>query len=240
MFTLGAVGFLNPWLLAGLIALPVLWWLLRAIPPSPKILTFPGVRLLLGLEDPERQAAKTPWWLLLLRCLALAAVIVGFAGPVLNPNTRLAPAGLGPVLILMDQGWASAPDWAARKAAALAAVDEAAQNRRQAEQFLAELAEYWPVKDGEDRAAALERRFAEWLKTERARTVAWKPLRPVKATSNLPRWRWSSRGSSSRCERGLTPGGLRLRNGDTCRAASCHFATERANGTWPFTVGRMP
>jgi len=34
------------------------------------------------------------------------------------------------VLILMDHGWASAPDWTARKAAALAAVDEAFQARR--------------------------------------------------------------------------------------------------------------
>ncbi|MFQ5567772.1 MAG: BatA domain-containing protein, partial [Paracoccaceae bacterium] len=130
MFTLGALGFVNPWLLSGLIALPVLWWLLRAIPPSPKLEIFAGVRLLLGLEDPEREAAKTPWWLLLLRALALAAVIVGFAGPVLNPSTRLGPAGSGPVLILMDQGWASAPDWGARKAAALAAVDEAGRAGR--------------------------------------------------------------------------------------------------------------
>ncbi len=130
MTGLGALAFVNPWLLAALIALPVLWWLLRAIPPSPKRETFAGVRLLLGLEDPERQAAKTPWWLLLLRALALAAVIVGFAGPVLNPSERLLPAGRGPVLILMDQGWASAPDWAERKAAALAAVEEAGQAGR--------------------------------------------------------------------------------------------------------------
>lgn len=131
MFTLGALGFVNPGLLAALVALPILWWLLRAIPPSPKHEIFAGVRLLLGLEDPEREAAKTPWWLLLLRALAVAAVILGFAGPVLNPSARLAPAGDGPVLVLLDQGWASAPDWAARKAAALAVVDEAAQAGRQ-------------------------------------------------------------------------------------------------------------
>ncbi|HUF87335.1 MAG TPA: BatA domain-containing protein, partial [Thermohalobaculum sp.] len=130
MTGLGALAFLNPWLLAVLIALPVLWWLLRAVPPSPRLQTFAGVRLLLGLEDPERQAAKTPWWLLLLRALALAAVIIGFAGPVLNPSERLVPAGRGPVMILMDQGWASAPDWAERKAAALAAVEEAGQAGR--------------------------------------------------------------------------------------------------------------
>jgi len=131
MFTLGSLGFVNPGLLAALIALPILWWLLRAIPPSPKREVFAGVRLLLGLEDPEREAAKTPWWLLLLRALAVAAVILGFAGPVLNPSARLAPAGEGPALVLLDQGWASAPDWAASKAAALAVVDEAAQDGRQ-------------------------------------------------------------------------------------------------------------
>ena len=134
MFSIGAfgaaLGFINPWLLSALVALPILWWLLRAIPPSPKLEIFAGVRLLFGLEDPEREASKTPWWLLLLRVLALAAVIIGFAGPILNPSTRLGPMGAGPVLILMDQGWASAPDWAARKAAAMAAINEAAQAAR--------------------------------------------------------------------------------------------------------------
>ena len=67
---------------------------------------------------------------MLLHALALAAVIICFDGPVLNPSTRLGQAARGPVLILMDQGWASAPDWTARKAAALAAVDEASQARR--------------------------------------------------------------------------------------------------------------
>ncbi|MEL6475980.1 MAG: DUF4159 domain-containing protein [Pseudomonadota bacterium] len=126
----GALAFLNPWILAGLLALPVLWWLLRAIPPSPKVEAFAGVRLLLGLEDEERQADKTPWWLLLLRCLAVAAILIGFAGPILNPSERLSGAD-GPVLVVMDQGWASAPDWEDRKAAAGGAIAEAGQAGRQ-------------------------------------------------------------------------------------------------------------
>jgi hypothetical protein len=97
MFGLGAfggvLGFANPWLLAALAGLPILWWLLRAIPPGPKLEIYAGVRLLLGLDDPEREAAKTPWWLLLLRAVALAAVNIGLAGPVLNPSSRLGPAG---------------------------------------------------------------------------------------------------------------------------------------------------
>ncbi|MGM0586140.1 MAG: DUF4159 domain-containing protein [Pseudomonadota bacterium] len=123
MLSLGPVAFLNPWLLAALAALPVLWWLLRATPPAPRRLAFPGVRLLLGLRDPERMPDRTPWWLLLLRMLMIAAVILAFARPVLNPTQEL--AGQGPVLVLFDGGWASAPDWQARKERAEAALDQA-------------------------------------------------------------------------------------------------------------------
>jgi len=114
MALFASVGFLAPWLLLGLLGLPVLWWLLRAVPPAAIKRRFPGVTLLLGLKDPETTPDKTPWWLLLLRLLAVAALIIGFAGPILNPDTpRMAT---GPLLILRDGGWASAPDWAARQA----------------------------------------------------------------------------------------------------------------------------
>ena len=49
MFTLGPIGFAIPSLLLALIALPVLWFLLRAVPPAPIRRRFPGVALLLGL-----------------------------------------------------------------------------------------------------------------------------------------------------------------------------------------------
>jgi hypothetical protein len=100
--SIGALGFLAPWLLLGLAALPILWWLLRAVPPAPARRPFPGVRLLLGLVDPEKMPERTPWWLLLLRMLALAAAITAFAGPTLNPR----PEGLdGPLVVLLDGGW---------------------------------------------------------------------------------------------------------------------------------------
>ena len=112
MTLFGSLAFLTPWLLLGLLALPILWWLLRAIPPSPVRRRFPGVRILLGLDDPEKTPDKTPWWLLLLRILAIAAAILAFARPVLNPDAG--SAGSGPLLVAMDGGWASAPDWRQR------------------------------------------------------------------------------------------------------------------------------
>ena len=105
----GALGFSAPWLLIGLLALPVLYFLLRAIPPAPNRRLFPAVVLLLGLKDSEQETDRTPWWLMLLRMMAVAAAIVGFAGPVLNPTK--APTGSGPLLIVVDGSWAQADVW---------------------------------------------------------------------------------------------------------------------------------
>ncbi|MHA3980062.1 DUF4159 domain-containing protein [Halovulum sp. GXIMD14794] len=178
MLTLGGLSFLAPWLLAALVLLPILWWLLRAVPPAPARRLFPGVRLLLGLKDPERMPERTPWWLLALRMGALAAAILAFADPVLNPDVR--ERGTGPVLVLMDGGWASAPDWAQRQARAADILDQAARDGRPAALLsLAEpvpgeprlpfrAAEGWanrivglaPQAWGPDRAG-----FAQWLDT---------------------------------------------------------------------------
>ena len=130
MLSLGPISFLTPWLLAALIALPVLWWLLRAIPPAPVQRIFPGVRLLLGLQDPERMPERTPWWLLALRIAALAAAILAFADPVLNPRAQ--DASRGPLLIVLDGGWGSAPRWQARLARVEDLLDRADRTGRPA------------------------------------------------------------------------------------------------------------
>ncbi|MBV1927657.1 MAG: DUF4159 domain-containing protein [Rhodobacteraceae bacterium] len=112
MTVLGGIGFASPWLLLGLIALPILWITLRAVPPAPIRRRFPGVALLLGLKDDESVSDRTPWWLLLLRMLAIAAAIIGLAGPVLNPSQG--QSGSGPLLIVLDASWAGATDWSAK------------------------------------------------------------------------------------------------------------------------------
>ncbi|MCK8465002.1 DUF4159 domain-containing protein [Aliiroseovarius sp. S1339] len=122
------IAFTTPWLLAALAALPVLWWLLRAVPPAPVRRRFPAVTLLLGLEDRDAESDRTPWWLLLLRLLAVAALILGFAGPVLNPEER--QAGRGPLLIFVDAQWTAASDWPQRIAAIEDQLDDAAQAGR--------------------------------------------------------------------------------------------------------------
>ncbi len=128
MWMVGPLGFISPWLLLGLIALPVLWLLLRAVPPAPIRRLFPGVALLLGLADETPETDKTPWWLLLLRALAVGGAIVAFAGPVLNPQNR--DPGTGPLLILLDGSWADARDWPRRIDRATALIEEAGRAGR--------------------------------------------------------------------------------------------------------------
>ncbi|MBI1220309.1 MAG: DUF4159 domain-containing protein [Rhodobacteraceae bacterium] len=128
MWMLGPIGFTTPWLLLGLIVLPVLWIILRAIPPAPIRRRFPGVALLLGLTDERAETDRTPWWLLVLRTLAIAAVIVAFAGPVLHPDRRV--ASTGPLLILADGTWADARDWPRRVERMSALLTEAGRAGR--------------------------------------------------------------------------------------------------------------
>jgi Domain of unknown function (DUF4159)/Aerotolerance regulator N-terminal len=122
--------FAVPWVLLALAGLPLLWWLLRVTPPAPRSETFPAIRLLLGLHATEETPARTPWWLLLLRLVAAALVIIALAQPVLDAGSAF--AGKGPVLLVMDNGWASAADWPKRMQAASTMLDRAARAGRKA------------------------------------------------------------------------------------------------------------
>lgn len=125
---LAGFGFAAPGLLLGLLALPVIWLILRAVPPAPIRQRFPAVALLLGLGDDTVHAVRTPPWLLLLRVLALAALIVGFAGPVLNPDPQ--PHREGPLLVVVEGGWAQADAWPTVSARLDQAVDSAIRDGR--------------------------------------------------------------------------------------------------------------
>jgi hypothetical protein len=121
--------FAAPWVLLALPALPLLWWLLRVTPPAPRSETFPAIRLLMGLHAHEETPARTPWWLLLLRMVAATLVIAALARPVLDAGSSL--PGSGPVLLVIDNGWASAGDWPRRVQAANNVLDRIERAGRQ-------------------------------------------------------------------------------------------------------------
>lgn len=109
MFGLENISFLYPWVLVGLISLPVLWWLMRFLPPRPRYLRFPALIFLLGLDKQEKTSAQTPWWLLLLRLLIAGFFIIGLSQPIWK-NRQLFKQ-TGPVIVIVDNDWSIAPSW---------------------------------------------------------------------------------------------------------------------------------
>ncbi len=128
MFTMGALSFVAPAALLGLAFLPVLWWLLRVIPPAPKRLRFPAIRLVMKLVNPEEESAKTPLWLILLRLAILVLIIVGAAHPIFNADSKM--VGSGPLVLVVDDGWTAAQNWRKRQTIFANLVDQAERKGR--------------------------------------------------------------------------------------------------------------
>ena len=126
MFGLPLV-FAFPAVLLALAGLPVLYYLLRVTPPNPNRVPFPPLRLILDLQPQDETAARTPWWLLLLRLAVAAAIILAMAGPVLNP-LPVGGGGKAPLLVVIDDSWAAAPSWDTRQAAASERIEAAGRN----------------------------------------------------------------------------------------------------------------
>ncbi|MEE9210179.1 MAG: DUF4159 domain-containing protein [Kiloniellales bacterium] len=128
MLSLGALAFTQPWMLLALAGMPLIWLLLRVTPPAPRTLSFPAIRLLFGLRPPEETPARTPLWLILLRMAIAALVILALARPLLNPAAQL--SGSGPLLLVIDDGWAAARHWQARHRTLDGLLDKAEREAR--------------------------------------------------------------------------------------------------------------
>ena len=178
------LAFAAPAVLAALIGLVGLYFLLRVTPPSPRQAIFPPLRLLIGLNPNETTPARTPWPILALRLAIGALIILAMAEPLWNSLAAL--SGSGPLLVLIDDGFAAAPTWdkridfareraaAAARSGRIVAVEALSQggqdiaplDRSGVEGRLRSLA---PVPYAPDRAAALpaiERFLAREPKTD--------------------------------------------------------------------------
>jgi len=129
MITRLAVSFTSPLILLVFLGLPLLWWLLRLVPPRPRQIAFPPTQILFDIEPKEETPARTPWWLTAIRLLLASLIILVAAGPVLNPPPAGTRAG-GPTVILLDSGWAAAAHWQERIRTAEAIVARAESDSR--------------------------------------------------------------------------------------------------------------
>src|SRR6516225_743271 len=97
-------AFVAPAVLVALVGLGLLYYLLRVSPPPPRRVVFPPLRLLLGLDPKKAEPARSPWPITALRLLIGALIILAMAQPLWN--SLAGPPGGGPLLVLVDDGWA--------------------------------------------------------------------------------------------------------------------------------------
>ncbi|PHR54666.1 MAG: hypothetical protein COA43_16290 [Robiginitomaculum sp.] len=119
---IGSLTFLSPLALFGLLALPIIWLVLRITPPKPLDQVFPPLRLLAGVNKEEETPNSTPLWLLAFRLFLGALIAIALANPILfktDTDTRR------PIVLVVDNGWASAGNWPAMMREAEAIVKQA-------------------------------------------------------------------------------------------------------------------
>src|SRR5262249_3030151 len=104
------LGLADPGVLLGLLSLPVLWWLLRLIPPQPRRIDFPPTRMLFDLVPREETPRRTPWWLTLLRLTLATLVILAAAGPLWRPPLATVNSK-APLALVVDDGFPAASPW---------------------------------------------------------------------------------------------------------------------------------
>lgn len=122
-----SLGIGAPALLWGLLALPVIWWLLRLTPPKPLVEVFPPLKILARVARKDETPNKSPWWLTLLRLLMAALIIFALSEPILNPRERL-PANGSALALVVDNGWSSATEWQRRLDTAGRLINDAEAN----------------------------------------------------------------------------------------------------------------
>ncbi|GJE37540.1 DUF4159 domain-containing protein [Methylobacterium persicinum] len=147
--------FAAPLALAALIGLPALWILLRVTPPRPRRIDFPPLKLVADLIPQRQTPARTPPWLLILRLLVAAALILAVSGPVWSPGGVGAGGGKKALLVLLDNGLTAAHDWRDRLRVATDTVEGAARDGRAV--AVVGLAEPPAAIEAKTPAAALER-----------------------------------------------------------------------------------
>lgn len=123
-----SISFLYPWVLAGFVLLPVIWFILRIMPPSPRTINFAAARFLDGLIPDNQSHAHTPWWIMAIRLIALSLILTALAGPVINRNDALPSSDA--VRLVIDNSWSAGPYWEAQKEKASEIIQRAGRENK--------------------------------------------------------------------------------------------------------------
>ena len=106
----GALAFLNPWLLAALAALPLIYWLLRTVPPRPAAGRVSRRRASSSASRTrKRRRPRRRGGCCSSACSPPRSSSSRSPSPSSIRRAKLSLEGTGPVVIVVDNGWAAAP-----------------------------------------------------------------------------------------------------------------------------------
>jgi hypothetical protein len=177
----------TPWMLHALAALPFIWLIIRHIPPMPTAVFYPALRLLSTLHTEKQAAHKPPFWLVLMRIFAIAALIIAAAGPHTPPPSALQSHGAAPYIILVDNDASHSGHWGRMQAAIASTLQTIAQKNQPV--ALVFTAERSPLRldfgTAQQALAVLQStRTRPWI-SDHTRTAAF-----VRAHTQTANWIW--------------------------------------------------
>ncbi len=110
-------------------SLPPLWWLLSTLPPKPIKEYFPGITLLFNADTQKLKPTTMPAWHKAL-CLSIP-LAAGISASLPEFKEDIVTNAKGPVIVAVDNGWASAGDWEGRQTQMEIILDAASREDRQ-------------------------------------------------------------------------------------------------------------
>lgn len=113
----------------GLMATAALWFIMRTMPSKPRQEEFPPARLLQKWKSTQHKPAEMPLWQRIMRATVLTLATAGLAQISYNPADIF--KGEGTLVLTVNNGAFSGPNWADRAAVRKDILDRAGREGRQ-------------------------------------------------------------------------------------------------------------
>ena len=129
---INTLAFTNYYALLGLLALPLIFLIIKSLPPSPKKMFFSSFYLINKLEKTSVTKNNIPFWLLIYRIILITLIVLFFSKPYLNSTAKTSDAdAIKSYVIIADIGWSMSKEWEKFKKIVNAISNEAEKKNKE-------------------------------------------------------------------------------------------------------------
>ena len=108
---INTLAFTNYYALLGLLALPLVFLIVKLFPPTPKKIFFSSFYLIDKIDKISVAKKKIPFWLLVYRLILIILIILFFCEPYLNISEKKSDENVNNYIIVADIGWSISKEW---------------------------------------------------------------------------------------------------------------------------------